>query len=219
MLKSYQKTAGPFDNHFTQILRKGYDAGHIPVYTQKSRDWYRERAQNASGVNENTLLKSEPDRFRSQVVPGRMYLFHYDPKTKKDLPYYDNLPLVFPISMYSDSFIGLNMHYLPHDLRAKLMDALYPYMNNLEIDYTTKLQISFKLLKAVSRLAPYRPCVKKYLKAHVRSRFILIDVKEWDIALFLPLERFEKASSRYVWAQSRQALNKFKSVKGTRRGR
>lgn len=221
MFARYQKAAGPLQNHFTQILLKGYQAGQLPVYSAEARTWYREHAKLVSNINESTLMKSEPERFKNQVVPGRMYMFYYDPKLKKKLPYYDTLPLVFPISMDSSSFLGLNMHYLPHDLRAKLMDALYPYLNNLELDYTTRLQISFRILKSVSRLAPYRPCVKRYLKAHVRSRFVMIDVKEWDIALFLPLERFEKASARHVWAESRNAISSFNAAKPGRnvRGR
>lgn len=181
------------------------------MYTQRSRNWYREQAQNVSkNFDEERLMKTERDRFRGWPVPGKLYLFMYDPKLKDKLPYYDRLPLVFPISMSSDSFIGLNMHYLPHPLRAKLMDALYPYLSNDQLDSTTQLQISFKILKAVARLAPYKPCVKKYLRTHVRSRFVLIDVKEWDIALFLPLERFEKSTTRHVWADSTAAINKLK---------
>ena len=208
-------------NHFTDILQKGYSAGHLPVYMQNSRDWYREQAQGVRTVNTDALMKTERDRYRSVIVPGKMYMFYYDPKTKADLPYYDRLPLIFPLAIYADSILGLNMHYLPPDLRAKLMDAMYPYISNNDLDHTTQLRITYSILKAVARLAPYKPCIKKYLKSHIVSRFVAIDVKEWDIALFLPLERFEKASKRRVWADSRSVLNmtKIKSAGGGSRGR
>lgn len=215
MIRRPSRTPGPGLSHFTDILQKGYQAGHLPVYMQNSRDWYREQAAGVRNVNDGALMKSERDRYRSVVLPGKMYMFYYDPKLKATLPYYDRLPLVFPIALYPDSFLGLNMHYLPHSLRAKLMDALYPYINNNELDSTTRLQISYRILKAVARLSPYKPCIKKYLKGHIVSRFVEIDVKEWDIALFLPLERFEKASKRRVWADSSAALNMTKPGKRT----
>jgi len=211
-----KKTLPVQPNYFTSILDKGMRSGMLPVYTNESRNWYRDQAKNVSNVNESQLMKSEPDRFRNTIAPGRMYLFYYDPKLKATLPYYDKLPLIFPIDVGKGYLLGLNMHYLPHPLRAKLMDALYPYLNNLDLDQTTRLQISYKILKAVSKLAPYKPCIKKYLRSHIRSRIVAIDTKEWDIALFLPLERFEKATTRHVWEMSRQQLNVFKKPRGTR---
>jgi hypothetical protein len=212
----------PDQNQFSNILEQGLAQGMTPVYTQRARDWFRKRAQGVPFVNESQLMKSEPDRFRSAVVPGKMYLFQYDPKLKKELPYYDRLPLIFPIDVGAGYILGLNMHYLPYDLRAKLMDALYPYINNLRLDETTALKVRYRVLKVVSKLAPYKVCIKKYLRNHVRSRFISIDAAEWDIALFLPLERFEKATKRHVWAESRKKLNMPKPAslgKGPRRAR
>lgn len=212
----------PLSDYFTDILRRGYREGRLPVYTQESKNWYRDQAKTVSGsLDPDKLIKNSRDRYRGWPVPGRLYLFKYDPKTKDKLPYYDTLPLVFPIDVRSDHMLGLNMHYLPHELRAKLMDALYAYMNNEQLDHTTRLQISYRILKSVSRLAPYKPCIKKYLRAHVRSRFVLIDVKEWDIALFMPLERFEGASNGYVWERSKSSINTLRipKARGIRRAR
>lgn len=134
-----------------------------------------------------------------------MYCFYYDPKWKKELPYYDRFPMIFPIHMESDRFLGINLHYLPYNLRAKLMDALY----SLETSATKgqkKLQISYSILKAASKYEAFKPCIKEYLKSHVRSRFVKIDHTEWDIAIMLPLERFEKATKQKVWAESKKII-------------
>ena len=37
---------------------------------------------------------------------------------------------------------------------------------------------------------------------HVRSNTVRIDADEWEIAIFLPVERFQKRSKSYVWSQS-----------------
>jgi hypothetical protein len=45
-----------------------------------------------------------------------------------------------------------------------------------------------------------------YLNEHVKSRFIKIESAEWDIALFLPTERFQKSSKQTVWKDSRAEI-------------
>ena len=46
---------------------------------------------------------------------GKMYLFQYDAKHKKILPYWDRFPLIFPFDYAKDGFYGINLHYLPVD--------------------------------------------------------------------------------------------------------
>lgn len=137
---------------------------------------------------------------------GRMYFFSYDPKYKATLPYYDRFPLIFKVGQYRGGFEGINMHYLPYRLRARLMDALYETSNNKRYDETTRLRITYDLLKAATKYKEFKPTYKKYLNQHVRSRFVEIGATEWDIALFLPVERFEKASKTAVWRDSRNAI-------------
>ena len=53
-----------------------------------------------------------------------MNMFFYDPKHKDTLPYYDRFPLSVIIGPAKGGFYGLNLHYLPPVLRAKMLDAL-----------------------------------------------------------------------------------------------
>ena len=135
-----------------------------------------------------------------------MYGFAYDPKWKKELPYYDQFPLIFPVEFHADGFTAINFHYLPHILRARLMDALYTTVNNKVYDATTKVRISYDILKGVSKFRLFKPTLKKYLRNHIRSNFFQIASNEWDIALFLPTENFKKASKDQVWADSRKKI-------------
>ena len=86
------------------------------------------------------------------------------------------------------------------------MDALYETANNKRYDESTRLKLSYDVLKAASKYKEFKPTYKKYLTSQVRSRFIEINASEWDIALFLPVERFEKASKNTVWRDSRNAV-------------
>lgn len=190
---------------FSKLLQDAQRQGIAVNQTRKSIDWLRERARDVKSVQTKKLFEDK-SRLVNSVEPGSLYLFKYDPKLKDVLPYYDRFPLVFPFASTEDGFMGLNMHYLPHILRARLMDGLYEYTSNEKMDKTTKLKISYDLLKSVSKLEYFRPCIKRYLGNHVTSRFIYITPKEWELALFLPLERFEKASTSRVWADSRRKI-------------
>ena len=187
---------------FSDIVKKAGSglAQAIKSGQQAARDWYRNTAQKVTGINVNDILRSNPDRFLKTTVIGinsigKMILFFYDPKTKKELPYYDRFPLIFPIESYKDGFLGINMHYLPYYARARLMDALYSLINSPKTQ-EQKLKISYSILKGASKYKLFKPCIKKYLYSHVRSRFFIVKPEEWDMVLCLPIERFEQGGAR-----------------------
>ena len=188
---------------FDEILAQGVRAGQIPARTQGARDWFRNKARSTSATPES-IVRGEKARYKNRVSMGKMYLFNYDPKTKATLPYYDRYPLIFPVQGAPGGFYGINMHYLPYVLRARLMDALYDLSSNQRYDERTKLRLSYGILKGAAKYKAFKPTFKRYLSSHVRSRFIEINSSEWDIALFLPLESFAKASKGSVWADSRK---------------
>ena len=188
---------------FDEILAQGIRAGQIPARTQSARDWFRNKARGTSASPES-VVRQEKARYKNRVSMGKMYLFNYDPKTKATLPYYDRYPLIFPVQGAPGGFYGINMHYLPYVLRARLMDALYDLSSNERYDERTKLRLSYDILKGATKYKAFKPTFKRYLSSHVRSRFIEINSSEWDIALFLPLESFAKASKGSVWADSRK---------------
>ena len=130
-------------------------------------------------------------------------MFFYDPKFKKTLPYYDAFPLVLPLEIYSDGFLGINLHYLPIPLRIKLLDKLVDYSNNTKFDESTKLMVDYKKLKRINLI---KPTIHKYLAGQTKSQFRRIDADEFTIATLLPVQRFKKASDREVWKESRSMI-------------
>ena len=194
-------------NIFDDILVKGVRAGKAPAMTTQAREWYRKTAGDFKRVDEKKLHKSDPDRLVSKLKLGNLYMFYYDAKHKETLPYFDRFPLIYPFKIQNDRFWGINLHYLPLPLRAKLMDALYDITNNTRFDESTKLMMTYKLLNTSSKFKWFKPCVKEYLFSQVQTRFMYVFPSEWDIALFLPLERFVGASKTQVWADSRKIIN------------
>lgn len=191
---------------FDQILARGIRQGEIPARTSSARAWYRGAADKVTTTPRN-LMQREKDRLVNKPIVGSMYAFFYDPKTKAKLPYYDRFPLIFPIKKLPDGFLGINMHYLPYQLRARLMDGLYTITNNKKYDQTTKLRISYDILNSASKFKFFKPTIKRYLNEKVKSRFLFINPTEWDIAIFLPVERFSKASKEVVFNASRKMIS------------
>lgn len=191
---------------FDDILIRGVRQGQIPARTQEAREWFRQKARESrSNARYPANIINDGDK-RNDVKPGEMYHFFYDPKTKAEMPYYDRFPLIFMVDTAPKGFYGLNLHYLPPKLRAALMDNLYDVVSDKRYDQKTKLRISYNMLKGASKYKYYKPTFKHYLSAQVQSKFVKIDAAEWDIALFLPTERFEKAGKAKVFADSRKMI-------------
>jgi hypothetical protein len=199
---------------FDSMLKKGMTAGVSPSIKRNSREWFRQQAKTMSTASPTRMIKSQASRLTDKPMLGRMYLFEYDPKGKKTLPYYDRFPLIFPIdssrtngfATNGASFLGINLHYLPLPLRAKLMDALYDSASTKELDENTRLRISYNILQQASRYRFFKPCIKRYLVSQVRSKFFYIEPSEWEMTLFLPLDRFVGANKSRIYADSRNRI-------------
>lgn len=196
---------------FQKIAKTGRAEGIDQATRQRdARTWFRTQAMNVARVNRERMMQDpDADNLHTDIdieSIGSMYSFFYDPKWKKELPYYDMFPLVFVIGPKPGGFLGINLHYLPPVLRAKLMDQLYTTVNNRKYDTTTKLRINYELLSRASRFRYFKPCVKHYLFEHVQSKYLRIEPKFWDAALMLPTEKFRKADIDTVWNQSRSQV-------------
>jgi hypothetical protein len=153
-------------------------------------------------INRMSLLDDAALHRTNAPIVGSMYMYVYDPKHKKTLPYYDKFPLIFMVDRAPGGFYGLNLHYLAPVLRAKLFDALMETANSKRFDEATRLNISYNILKSVNKYSAFRPTFKHYLTDHVKSKIMQVHAPEWEIALFLPTQQFEKQTDRYVWVRS-----------------
>jgi len=192
-------------NLFQTLEFEAFRAGITPR-TQASRDWFRKKAQSMRRVNRSQLMKEDPIQLSNRQVVGSMYMFFYDPKLKKELPYYDSFPLVIPIGPAQGGFLGMNLHYLPPVLRAKFLDSLLEVASNEKYDDTTRFEVSYSLLKRAAKFKYFKPCVKHYLSNNVKSRFARVPAPEWEIATFLPTADFQKSGKSTVYRDSRKMI-------------
>ena len=191
---------------FSDMLRKAQMAGQVATNDGPANKWFRDKAKEVKKAQTESIMREATDRYGTQLFPGHMVMFYYDPKHKADLPYYDLWPLIFPLEIKKDHILGINFHYLQPSLRAKLMDALYDKVHSKKLNDNTKMKIAYEILASASRYKLFKPCIKKYLKTHIRSKFVKVQPQEWDFALMLPTDRFVKATNTKVWAESRKII-------------
>jgi hypothetical protein len=189
------------ENIFRAVSMKAGD-------TDKSYQWYRDQIKNlGSGISGTQLIRSET--LTTRIQPGEMYLFMYDPKHKKTLPYYDATPLVLPFSVVKGGFLGINLHYLPYMARWRLLGELSKLTNDPIINEKTKIDISWRLLNGSVRYLPATACVKHYLTSHLQSRFLKINFSDWITASMLPVENFKKEKKENVWRDTKKKYTGF----------
>ena len=189
---------------FDELLLRGVKKGQIPARTQNAREWYRDAARRTGALQPAKLVKSDPERGRSQIRVGDMYLYHYDPKYKKTLPYYDRFPLTIMVEPAKGGFYGLNLHYLSPGVRARFLDELMKLAPKNMNDTTRLQRMRYKTLTGVRKYKEFEPCFKHYLMEHVKSKMVRVPMTEWEIAIFLPTEEFKKVKAESVWRYSRK---------------
>ena len=193
------------DSLFQTLTAEANSAG-ITRRTIQARDWFIKRARSITNVNRRQLLKDPVLITKNRPLPGKMFMFVYDPKGKAELPYYDKFPLILMVGPAEGGFYGLNLHYLNPFMRAKFLDKLMQYASSKELNENTKIRMSYQMLTAASKLKEFGPCFKHYLKDHIRSTIEMVPATEWDIACFMPLEQFTKKDKNFVWKESKSMI-------------
>jgi hypothetical protein len=192
-------------------LTQERNAAEIQMLSRDSVRWLNSKINNLRNVSSiPRQIYSEKDRHRNKYslgytgkfVLGGLYFFFYNPKMKEELPYYDVFPLVMPLEKYDDGFLGLNFHYLPPKSRIMFLNkvlnrAVYDSNGDLK-----RIRITYDILDATRRYKEFRPCVKRYLFTHIRSKIIAVQPDEWDVASYLPVHQFKKAPVKEVWQDS-----------------
>jgi hypothetical protein len=169
-------------NYFDQISNQ-IKTGNEPF------KWYRNRIKELGTPSVPELLRT--GKLSKTPVGKSLNMFVYSPKGRNKLPYYDTFPLVLPLKSMEGGFLGLNFHYLPYALRARLLDAAGG--DSLNISAIEKNRLT-------------KPCIKRYLFGYTRSMFRKIDDEDNLTAIMLPVQRFKKASTSEVWADSRKMI-------------
>jgi hypothetical protein len=193
-------------------FQEALDEKGMRASSRKSINWLRRKIDDLYGSNPLTYSEMLPESSRvlspaDRKFVGKMYMFKYNPIGKDELPYYDKFPLIFILNMYKNGFLGLNLHYLPPTMRVELMVQLDALRSNDKYDESTRVRISYDLIKSTARFAKAMSIIKRYHKTGITSKIIQVMPDEWVIAAFLPTENFVGAGKVKVWTDTRRKLN------------
>ena len=185
---------------------------------EQSRKWFLEKTKaigerTASAANE---LDKTASKKVIQPMPGMMYTFYYTPKHKDRLPYYDTFPLVVIVELNSNGILGLNLHYLPLEVRQRFFyGALLNRRSNKgffkdkELNEETFLKISYDYLRSTRKAKAFRPCIKQYLTPYIRGSIVHIPAPEWERAIHLPTASWEKEQESVIHKESLAMIGRF----------
>lgn len=200
-------------------LEKSLQNKTFDKYSAEAYKWLEKEANKLRGRGLATQVREEQRKTGRriagdprQINVGDMLFYVYSPKYKDDdnvLPFYDSNPLIFLLSVdtKTSSFFGINLHYVPPRYRAIIFDQLIQITNNKKFNSTTKLQLSYDVIKKAAGLKILRKCVKKYLFSHMLTKAVKIQPSAWEIAMYLPMAKWNKASATTVWAEVSKTLS------------
>ena len=177
------RSEGWFRDKVKEITAKGKEIGKGSIGTIR---------RQFSRTNPNQFYREAETKIsRGQITRGSLFAYWYDPKWAEKLPYYDEFPMIMMVEKAKKGFIGLNFHYLPPMLRARLLDRV----KGRGITWS-----------AIKNIDVVKPAVKRYLTNHIGGKVVVIPEDEEELSIFLPLERFKKESLATVWKDSKRKM-------------
>ena len=66
----------------------------------------------------------------------------------------------------------------------------------------TRINITWDRVQRRLPLNELKRTVKTYLTSNVKSRFLNLAVEDWDLAVWIPADRFKKARRKRVWEEA-----------------
>ena len=190
------------------FLSKVSDAvrsGTVGKEVKRSTKWFHDKIKGLKGEVRNRFSSTNAAKFyresekindavfKRRVSLGDLFCYYYNPKYRKTLPYYDMFPMIMLLSAEKETFLGINFHYLRPKWRAILLDRV-----------TAKIGGGIPKWSKLRKIKQIAPTIKRYRFDHIMRKVVPIEENEQEIAIFLPTERFKKASRTQVWADSKR---------------
>ena len=188
-------------------LTEQHSASNLQRLSRQSMSWFTKKITELK--NPVSMVKGiarEKSRYVRSFIKGRLYFFLYDPKTKDELPYYDRFPLVLVLEKYDDGFLGLNLHYLPVKYRILFLRKLMQFAVLDDQDEIKRMRVTYDILNASKRFREFKPCVKRYLFPHIKSRILAVQPDEWETAMYLPVHQFKGEKPQQIWKESMEEV-------------
>lgn len=144
-----------------------------------------------------------------------MFVFSYFPKGYQTLKYWDATPIIVSLGIHENTILGINLHFLPPDIRAELVDKMLNAANgskglNVPPKGQGMFRITYEHLKTMKYIAGLS-CLRAYDISRIIGRVVLIPSNEWANAVSLPFTDFHvagggRADKEKVWLETRRNI-------------
>lgn len=191
-INKLKSMGGKFKKFFTDFIRNTSERRQVK--TNKSLEWYFNKIRILSKVD---ITNRKAFCTVRDISKGGIFSYYYDPKWKDILPVYDKFPLIIPIEMKGDGWLGLNLHYLPPAIRAVIFDD----MISEGVKRKDMIMVSYAWVKKYKKHPVIKKAIKRYLFRHVTSPVVRISEDEWFNVLMLPTHIFVKKTEQEVWSE------------------
>jgi hypothetical protein len=130
---------------------------------------------------------TEAQNTRNRFQPGKIYVFEYSPKYEKELPWFDQNPVVLAIEQVGNNDFGINLNLLPVPFKEKLLDELFTRMR-VKIDKNNALtekplKITYAGMKTYLEKYGYDFALRQYIPSR-KSGQAVVSYSKWpEIAI------------------------------------
>jgi hypothetical protein len=73
-------------------------------------------------------------------------------------------------------------------------------------DEIKRMRVTYDILNASKRFREFKPCIKKYLFPHIKSRILAVQPDEWETAMYLPVHQFKGEKPQQIWKESMEEV-------------
>lgn len=144
-----------------------------------AEDWYESGKKTASEKS----VQSIGGRF----MPGKVYVFRYNPKYANELSWYDANPVVLALDPDGSNDVGINLNLLPSDVKERLLDRVYnafeseikrESVGGKKNDARRQNQLSISWEGAKEFLANYKFAIRQYIPNRKNSQSV-VSYENW----------------------------------------
>lgn len=180
------------------------NTGSVKRNTMKSLEWFRKYVPRSYNKVRTARIFRDRKLWADHIRVGNLYTFTYDALNKETLPVWDAQPLVFFFDEFvskggNKCLLGINLHFLSPAARLIAFKSLLKTKNEKRFRKSTRLKISWDILKSLSGSKYFEHSVRMYRVDHIESKFVKIPPSSWELILFLPIARWRKGSNKEAW--------------------
>ena len=153
----------------------------------KGRTRAKRAAESWYENGKKTAAEKSVQSIGGRFMPGKVYVFRYNPKYANELPWYDANPVVLALDPDGSNDVGINLNLLPSNVKERLLDRVYnafeseikrESVGGRKNDARRQNQLSISWEGAKEFLANYKFAIRQYIPNRKNSQAV-VSYENW----------------------------------------